>query len=162
MNRPDNSESGFVSLPEAACCLGSAIRDVEVFRVTNTNVIARGRRYGRQWLLKGLRDDLRGSAIMQRQFQIEDLKTNMIQMLDRTFAGFRKAEDPTGSDNQSFPRLIDILMKTKFSFFSQEIPFAISESEESELEFAFITHYNKILEQWKQILSQYRRNLSAE
>lgn len=71
MNRPDNSESGFVSLPEADCCLGSEIRDVEVLRVTKTNVIARGRRYGRQWLLKGLRDDLRGSAIMQRQLQKE-------------------------------------------------------------------------------------------
>lgn len=39
--------------------------------MTRTNVIASGRRYGRRWFLKGLREELRDSAVMLRQLQKE-------------------------------------------------------------------------------------------
>lgn len=53
------TESGYVGKEESTCYVGSSITDVEVIRVTAVNVIARGRRYGRQWLLKGLREEFR-------------------------------------------------------------------------------------------------------
>lgn len=71
MNQFDEQESGYMGNVETDCYVGSAIHDVEVIRETKTNVIARGRRYGRQWFLKGLRKELRDSAVMQRQLQKE-------------------------------------------------------------------------------------------
>lgn len=71
MNSKNQSESGFIGSPEEDCLIGSSMGDVEVIRVTRTNVIARGRRYGRLWFLKGLREELRDSAVMQRQIQKE-------------------------------------------------------------------------------------------
>lgn len=67
----NQSESGFIGTPETDGNIGSQMRDIEVIRVSKTNVIARGRRYGRQWFLKGLREGLRDSAVMQRQLQKE-------------------------------------------------------------------------------------------
>lgn len=43
------------------------MRDVELLRVTSTYVLARGYRYGRQWFIKGLREEFRRSATMQRR-----------------------------------------------------------------------------------------------
>lgn len=71
MSELEEIESGYVSSAETGCYIGSTIGDVEVIRITKTNVIARGRRYGRQWLLKGLREELRGSSAMLRQLQKE-------------------------------------------------------------------------------------------
>lgn len=45
--------------------------DPEVIHINKTNIMARGRRYGRQWFLKGLREGLRDSSVMQRQLQKE-------------------------------------------------------------------------------------------
>lgn len=57
--------------PDAGAYVGTEMRDVEVFRVAGSNVLARGRRYGRQWLLKGLREELRGSTAARRQLMKE-------------------------------------------------------------------------------------------
>lgn len=62
----EESESGYVGELKPGY-VGNSIIDVEVIRVTAVNVIARGRRYGRQWLLKGLRDELRDSTAMRKQ-----------------------------------------------------------------------------------------------
>lgn len=62
-----NSESGYIAQEHPECYLGSAVHDVEIIRVTATNVLARGRRYGRQWFLKGLREDYRDSMAMRRR-----------------------------------------------------------------------------------------------
>lgn len=71
MNQLDKSESGYVIDPDADCYVGSVISDIEIICVTGTNVIASGRRYGRRWFLKGLREDLRDSAVMLRQLRKE-------------------------------------------------------------------------------------------
>lgn len=71
MNDINESESGYVDPPAADCYAGTVMCDVEVIGRTKINVIARGRRYGRQWLLKGLREELRDSASMQRRLQKE-------------------------------------------------------------------------------------------
>ncbi len=47
--------------------MDSVMRDIEVLRITKTNVIARGRRYGRLWFIKGLREEFRDSATMRKQ-----------------------------------------------------------------------------------------------
>ena len=67
LNDPTDRESGYLCSDATELYIGSDMRDVEIMRITNTNVIARGRRYGRQWLLKGLREDLRDSAAMRRR-----------------------------------------------------------------------------------------------
>ena len=64
---PIETESGYIGETEGSCYVGNSMTDVEVIRVTAINVIARGRRYGRQWLLKGLREELRDSTAMHRQ-----------------------------------------------------------------------------------------------
>lgn len=65
------TESGYVGAAEDSCYVGSSMTDVEVIRVTAVNVIASGRRYGRRWLLKGLREELRESTAMRRQLMKE-------------------------------------------------------------------------------------------
>lgn len=67
MSQCEEPESGYIGASEADFYAGSTMRDVEVLRVTGTNVIARGRRYGRQWFLKGLRAEFRDSVAMKRQ-----------------------------------------------------------------------------------------------
>lgn len=66
------SESGYIDAPATTdCYMGSRIMDPEVIRITTTNIMARGRRYGRQWFLKGLCEGLRDSTVMQRQLHKE-------------------------------------------------------------------------------------------
>ncbi|MDE6650066.1 MAG: serine/threonine protein kinase [Muribaculaceae bacterium] len=65
------TESGYVGESESSCYVGNTMTDVEVIRISAVNVIARGRRYGRQWLLKGLREELRDSTAMRRQLMKE-------------------------------------------------------------------------------------------
>ena len=62
----DDCQSGFIVRVDPDEILGSTMTDVEVLRITGTNVIARGRRYGRLWLLKGIREELRGSTSAMR------------------------------------------------------------------------------------------------
>lgn len=67
MNQIEEAESGYMGSVEADCYIGSAVRDVEVLRITGSNVTARGRRYGRLWFIKGLREELRESTAMRRR-----------------------------------------------------------------------------------------------
>lgn len=67
MNQCEEPESGYIEASEADFYADSTMWDVEVLRVTDTSVIARGRRYGRQWFLKGLRPEFGDSVAMKRQ-----------------------------------------------------------------------------------------------
>ncbi|MDE7413032.1 MAG: protein kinase [Muribaculaceae bacterium] len=67
----DEIESGFLSDTEREFGVQTGMNDVETLKVTKINIIARGRRYGRLWLLKGLRPELRDSASYRRQLQKE-------------------------------------------------------------------------------------------
>ena len=67
----NEAESGYLEPFETKGFINSTICDVEIIRITKTYVIARGRRYGRQWFLKGLREELRDSTIMQRRLMKE-------------------------------------------------------------------------------------------
>lgn len=64
-------ESGFVIDPVMEFGVQTGMNDVEILHVSKINIIARGRRYGRLWLLKGLREELRDSAPYRRQLQKE-------------------------------------------------------------------------------------------
>lgn len=64
-------ESGFVGSAESDCYIDTVMTDVEIIRVSSKNVLARGRRYGRQWLLKGLRPELQDSTQVVRQLMKE-------------------------------------------------------------------------------------------
>lgn len=66
-----DSESGYLAAIDTDCGLVAEMRDVEILHISRTNVTARGRRYGRQWFLKGLREEFRDSAAMRRQLQKE-------------------------------------------------------------------------------------------
>lgn len=66
-NRREVGESGYVSREEGECYVGAEMRDVEEIRLTSDNVLARGRRYGRQWFIKSLRKELQGSTTMRRR-----------------------------------------------------------------------------------------------
>ncbi|MDE7135090.1 MAG: serine/threonine protein kinase, partial [Muribaculaceae bacterium] len=67
MIKSDETESGYINMEESGCYIGSEMRDLEILHITNTNVIARGCRYGRQWFIKGLREEFRDSTPMRRQ-----------------------------------------------------------------------------------------------
>ncbi|MDE6023273.1 MAG: hypothetical protein K2G13_07200, partial [Muribaculaceae bacterium] len=67
MIESDGQESGYIGMEESGCYIGSEMRDVEILHITATNVIARGHRYGRQWFIKGLREEFRESTAMRRQ-----------------------------------------------------------------------------------------------
>lgn len=64
-------ESGFVDEAEIAGPLVNHFTDVEVLSVSQVNVVARGNRYGRRWLLKGLSPELRDSAAGRRRLMKE-------------------------------------------------------------------------------------------
>lgn len=64
-------ESGFVCNMESDCYIDTAMTDVEIVKASGFNILARGRRYGRQWLLKGLRSEFQGSTQMTRQLMKE-------------------------------------------------------------------------------------------
>lgn len=71
MINDDEIESGFLNDPASEFGVQTGMSDVETLRVTKINIIARGRRYGRLWLLKGLRKELRDSLAYRRQLQKE-------------------------------------------------------------------------------------------
>lgn len=65
------SESGFVVNSESEFDIKTGMTDVKILHVTDINVLACGRRYGRLWLLKGLLPELRQSAVDRRRLQKE-------------------------------------------------------------------------------------------
>lgn len=71
MNHFDECESGFVIDTVAEESFSRSMTDVEILRVTQINVIARGSRYGRRWLIKGLRQDLADSTAFRHRLMKE-------------------------------------------------------------------------------------------
>ncbi|MBD5184570.1 MAG: serine/threonine protein kinase [Bacteroidales bacterium] len=67
----NDSESGFINEPDKEFGVTTGLTDVEILRISRINVIARGRRFGRRWLLKALRPELRESPSYRRQLQKE-------------------------------------------------------------------------------------------
>ena len=65
----DNSESGF--LTEAFEGISRTFTDVEVITTSEVNVVAKAKRYGRWWLLKGLRAEVAASAVHQQRLRKE-------------------------------------------------------------------------------------------
>lgn len=71
MGENDVSESGFVGNPDGEFDVKTGMTDVEIIHVSKINVIARGRRFGRWWLLKGLIEQRRNSPVDRRRLQKE-------------------------------------------------------------------------------------------
>ncbi len=71
----EDTESGFVEVAEVASPMVNHFTDVEVLRVSQVNVVARGKRYGRMWLIKGLSPELRGSTtglrLLMKEFDVQ-------------------------------------------------------------------------------------------
>ncbi len=70
----EEPESGFVIEPDVTALPGNHITDIEILRVSQINVVARGRRHGRLWLLKGLSPELRNSTAgrhrLMKEFEV--------------------------------------------------------------------------------------------
>lgn len=71
MNEQNTSESGYVNDADSEFEVTTGMTDVEILYVSKVNIVARGRRYGRLWLLKGLRPELRQSNVNRRRLQKE-------------------------------------------------------------------------------------------
>ena len=67
----EHPESGYIDDDEVEYGLESAFTDIEILRTTDYNVVGRGRRYGRWWLLKGLPPAKSDSAALQRRLKKE-------------------------------------------------------------------------------------------
>ena len=67
----EHPESGYIDDDEVEYGLESAFTDIEILRTTDYNVVGRGRRYGRWWLLKGLPPGKSESAALQRRLKKE-------------------------------------------------------------------------------------------
>lgn len=65
------SESGYIGRESDDFGIGAALTDVEILSVSGTNIIARGRRFGRFWLLKGIIPELQESLSARRKLQKE-------------------------------------------------------------------------------------------
>ena len=65
----DSSESGF--LTGAFEDVSKVFTDVEVITTSEVNVVAKAKRYGRWWLLKGLRAEVAVSAVHQQRLRKE-------------------------------------------------------------------------------------------
>ena len=69
MEEMDSNASGYVS--DSFEGIGSSFTEIDVFRVTEINVIARAKRYGRWWLLKGIPSDAAGRALAEMRLRKE-------------------------------------------------------------------------------------------
>ena len=65
----DNSSSGYIM--EAFEGLSRTFTDVETLRVSEVNIVAKGKRYGRWWLLKGLRQEVAAEAGYRQRLRKE-------------------------------------------------------------------------------------------
>ena len=61
----DSSASGY--LEDSYEGVSQTITDVEILSTSEVNVVAKAKRYGRWWLLKGLQQDVAGKAAYQQQ-----------------------------------------------------------------------------------------------
>lgn len=71
MNDMQESESGYIGEEAGGFGIGAEMTDVEIISISGINVIARGRRFGRFWLLKGLIPEMRESLSARRMLQKE-------------------------------------------------------------------------------------------
>lgn len=71
MNDFNVAESGFAGGPDGEFDATGSMTAVEIIHISKVNVIARGRRYGRWWLLKGLAEPRRESPVDRRRLQKE-------------------------------------------------------------------------------------------
>ena len=71
MNEMYEPESGFLTNPDIEFDIPTEMRDVETLRISKINAIAKGCRFGRIWLLKGLRKELQNSSAHRRPLQKE-------------------------------------------------------------------------------------------
>jgi len=69
MPTDDTSNSGY--LDDAFEGLGRTFTDITIFRQSEFNVVARAKRYGRWWLLKGLRPELAGQMAYRQWLRKE-------------------------------------------------------------------------------------------
>lgn len=65
----DNAASGYVT--ETFEGLSQTFTDVEILHTSEVNIVAKGKRYGRWWLLKGLRQEIAGEASYQQRLRKE-------------------------------------------------------------------------------------------
>ena len=65
----DSSASGYVTEPFEG--LNRTFTDVQTLRTSEVNVVAKGKRYGRWWLLKGLRREVAGEAGYRQRLRKE-------------------------------------------------------------------------------------------
>ncbi len=94
MNEFSASESGFVKDADREFEVTTGMADVEILHISKVNIIARGRRYGRMWLLKGLRPELRSSNVNRRRLQKEfEIHSRLIHPGVVQTAGFENIGD---------------------------------------------------------------------
>ena len=65
----DSSASGY--LPDSFEGISQTFTDVEILATSEVNVVAKAKRYGRWWLLKGLRKEVAGEAGYQQRLRKE-------------------------------------------------------------------------------------------
>ena len=71
MKDMQESESGYIGRETDDSGICVTLTDVEIISVSGINIIARGRRFGRFWLLKGIIPELRDSLSARRKLQKE-------------------------------------------------------------------------------------------
>ena len=65
----DSSASGY--LPDSFEGISQTFTDAEILATSEVNVVAKAKRYGRWWLLKGLRKEVAGEAGYQQRLRKE-------------------------------------------------------------------------------------------
>ncbi len=90
----EERESGFLGNPKGEFEIKTGFTDVEIIRVSEINVIAKGRRFGRYWLLKGLIKEKRRSPSAQRRLQKEfDLQSRLLNPGIAQAIAFEEVDD---------------------------------------------------------------------
>ncbi len=62
--RDDTSASGFIE--SGFEVMSATFTDIEVMRTTPFNILARAKRYGKWWMLKGISPEVEGSVVHSR------------------------------------------------------------------------------------------------
>lgn len=67
MVNSESNESGFLTYGDLVSGFSTAFTEIEILDTGKVNIFARGKRYGRYWMLKGLREELRSSTTHVQQ-----------------------------------------------------------------------------------------------
>jgi hypothetical protein len=65
----DSSASGYIT--DSFEGISHTFTDVEILSTSDVNVVAKAKRYGRWWLLKGLRNEVAGEAACLQRLRKE-------------------------------------------------------------------------------------------